>query len=104
VVAAYTNASARSDPQLATQLEPVLASPNMLYLISGDRLFACSVRPLYFGSEASGALLGYVISGFAIDRSLVDSDPAGPPWCRLPLSAAAAPWRAPSLPRRRIGW
>jgi signal transduction histidine kinase len=72
VVAAYTNASARSDPQLATQLEPVLASPNMLYLISGDRLFACSVRPLYFGSEASGALLGYVISGFAIDRSLVD--------------------------------
>jgi signal transduction histidine kinase len=72
VVAAYTNASARSDPQLATKLEPVLASPNMLYLISGDRLFACSVRPLYFGSEASGALLGYVISGFAIDRSLVD--------------------------------
>jgi signal transduction histidine kinase len=72
VVAAYTNASARSDPQLATQLEPVLASPNMLYLISGHRLFACSVRPLYFGSEASGALLGYVISGFAIDRSLVD--------------------------------
>ena len=72
VVAAYTNASVRSDPQLASRLEPVLASPNMLYLISGDRLFACSVRPLYFGSEASGALLGYVISGFAIDRSLVD--------------------------------
>jgi signal transduction histidine kinase len=72
VVAAYTNASVRSDPQLASQLEPVLASTNVLYLISGDRLFACSVRPLYFGSEASGALLGYVISGFAIDRSLVE--------------------------------
>jgi signal transduction histidine kinase len=72
VVAAYTNSSVRSDPQLASQLAPVLASSNMLYLISGDRLFACSVRPLYFGSEASGALLGYVISGFAIDRSLVE--------------------------------
>jgi signal transduction histidine kinase len=72
VVAAYTNTSSHADAQLASQLEPVLASPNMLYLISGDRLFACSVRPLYFGSEASGALLGYVISGFAIDRSLVE--------------------------------
>jgi signal transduction histidine kinase len=72
VVAAYTNTSFHADAQLASQLEPVLASPNMLYLISGDRLFACSVRPLYFGSEASGALLGYVISGFAIDRSLVE--------------------------------
>ena len=72
VVTAYTRASVRSDPQLASQLEPVLASSNMLYLISGDRFFACSVRPLYFGSEASGALLGYVISGFAIDRSLVE--------------------------------
>lgn len=72
VVAAYTNTSVRSDPQLASQLEPVLTSPNTLYLLSGDRMFACSVRPLYFGSEASGALLGYVISGFAIDRSLVE--------------------------------
>jgi signal transduction histidine kinase len=50
----------------------VLQSPTTLYLVSGNRLFACSVRPLYFGSEASGALLGYVVSGFAIDQSLLE--------------------------------
>jgi signal transduction histidine kinase len=71
VVAAFSN-SPLPDPQLAIDVQAVLASPNMLYLISGDRLYACSVRPLYFGSEARGALLGYVISGFAIDRSLVE--------------------------------
>ena len=31
-----------------------------------------SVRPLYFGSEANGTILGYVISGFAIDRTTVE--------------------------------
>lgn len=41
------------------------------YLVSGTSLYGCSVRPLYFGSEAEGIVLGYVISGFAIDHSLV---------------------------------
>ncbi|HEX4308522.1 MAG TPA: HAMP domain-containing sensor histidine kinase [Acidobacteriaceae bacterium] len=71
VVAALANSS-RPDAGLAADLQTMLDSSGTLYLVSGDQLFACSVRPLYFGSEASGALLGYVISGFAIDRSLLD--------------------------------
>jgi hypothetical protein len=35
-------------------------------------LFACSVRPLYFGRQSEGTILGYVISGFAIDRPAVE--------------------------------
>jgi signal transduction histidine kinase len=40
--------------------------------VSGGRLIACSVRPLYFGSEENGTLLGYVVSGFEIDRNMVE--------------------------------
>lgn len=71
VVAAYTNTSVPDD-QLIPALRALLASPTMLYLVAGDRLFACSVRPLYFGSRTSGALLGYVINGFAVDHTLVE--------------------------------
>ncbi|HVT98048.1 MAG TPA: HAMP domain-containing sensor histidine kinase [Acidobacteriaceae bacterium] len=71
VVAAFTNRST-TDAQAAADLQAVLAKPGTLYLVSGGRLFACSVRPLYFGSEAKGALLGYVISGFAVDRELLE--------------------------------
>lgn len=71
VVAAFANSST-PDARLARDLQTVMESPARLYLVSGNRLFACSVRPLYFGSETRGALLGYVISGFAIDRNLLD--------------------------------
>jgi signal transduction histidine kinase len=71
VVAAFTNRSV-PDRQAAVDLQAVLEKPGTLYLVSGDRLFACSVRPLYFGSETKGAVLGYVISGFAVDRDLLD--------------------------------
>jgi len=71
VVAALADSST-PDARLAADLQRMLDGPGKFYLVSGDRLFACSVRPLYFGSETRGALLGYVISGFAIDRSLLD--------------------------------
>lgn len=71
VVAAYTNRSV-PDAQAAADLQAVLEKPGTLYLVSGGRLIACSVRPLYFGSESRGALLGYVISGFAVDRELLN--------------------------------
>ena len=71
VVAAFTDRSV-PDAQAAADLRAVLEKPGTLYLVSGGRLFACSVRPLYFGSEARGAVLGYVISGFAIDRELLE--------------------------------
>lgn len=71
VVAAFTDTPV-VDPQLITGLKTVLSSPDKLYLVGGGRLFACSVRPIYFGSETNGALLGYVISGFSIDRGIID--------------------------------
>jgi signal transduction histidine kinase len=41
------------------------------YLVSSDRLYACSVRPVYFGKEKDGVLLGYVINGFVIGPDLL---------------------------------
>jgi signal transduction histidine kinase len=57
---------------LRNALQTLLAAPKKHYLVSDGRLFECSVRPLYFGSEQEGTLLGYVISGFAIDRNQVE--------------------------------
>jgi signal transduction histidine kinase len=71
VVAVYTEDS-REDATLRTNLRAVLAAPSRHYLVSNGRLFACSVRPLYFGSEETGTLLGYVVSGFAIERRMVE--------------------------------
>jgi signal transduction histidine kinase len=75
VIAAYTEDS-RTDPalrsSLRSSLRSVLAAQSRRYLVSNGRLFACSVRPLYFGSEETGTLLGYVIIGFAIERKMVE--------------------------------
>ena len=71
VVAAFTSGS-QPDTQAAADLQALLEKPGTVYLVSGRRLYACSVRPLYFGSETKGALLGYVISGFVIDRELLE--------------------------------
>ena len=54
-------------PNLGVALGP---SPRP-YVISGNSLYATSVRPLFFGSQTSGTILGYVISGYAIDRAAV---------------------------------
>ena len=71
VIAAYTEGP-RPETELRTDLGAMIAAPQRHYLVSGGRLFACSVRPLYFGSETDGTLLGYVISGFAIERKMVE--------------------------------
>jgi signal transduction histidine kinase len=70
VVAAYAH-SPHADATLQSPLHSLLDKPADRYLVSGGRLYACSVRPLYFGQEKDGILLGYVISGFAIDRDIV---------------------------------
>jgi signal transduction histidine kinase len=70
VVAAYAVGSS-STATLRADLQAVLVRPEVRYLVTGGRLYACSVRPLYFGSERSGTLLGYVISGFAIEHDVV---------------------------------
>ena len=58
-------------PKLRGDLEALISNPSKHYLLSDGRLFEYSVRPLYFGRESDGTLLGYVISGYAIDRDFV---------------------------------
>ena len=70
VMAAYTQSS-REDAGIQSTLHSLFDKPSDRYLVSDGRLYACSVRPLYFGPEKDGVLLGYVISGFAIDRDIV---------------------------------
>lgn len=71
VIAAYSQGP-QPDTELRAELGAIFAVPQRHYLISGGRLFACSVRPLYFGSERDGTLLGYVVSGLAIERKMVE--------------------------------
>jgi signal transduction histidine kinase len=70
IVAAYAGKSSASSTLRADLVSALGPSPRT-YVISGDSLFATSVRPLFFGSDANGTILGYVISGFAIDRITV---------------------------------
>jgi signal transduction histidine kinase len=57
--------------RLKHDLQAVIDDPSGHYLLSGGRLYEYSVRPLYFGSAATGTLLGYVVSGYAVDHRLL---------------------------------
>jgi signal transduction histidine kinase len=70
IVAAYAGNSP-AGPRLRADLGTAVGQSPRPYVVSGDSLFFTSVRPLFFGSEANGTILGYVISGFAIDRTSV---------------------------------
>jgi hypothetical protein len=70
VEAAFTN-SARDTEALRRDLQAVIADPSRHYLLSGGQLYEYSVHPLYFGSPTTGTLLGYVISGYAIDSAFL---------------------------------
>ena len=77
VVAAYTK-NTTADATLRRGLGALLASPGKHYLIDGRWLYACSLRPLYFGSDEEGTLLGYVISGDSIEPTVRQiSQPTG---------------------------
>jgi len=69
VVAAYAKSGAVSTT-LRDGLANLLKSPGKHYLIDGQSLYACSLRPMYFGSDEDGTLLGYVISGVSIERTV----------------------------------
>ncbi len=56
---------------LKADLQAAIRNPNRHYLLSSGRLYEYSVRPLYFGSAANGTLLGYVVSGYAVDHKLL---------------------------------
>jgi signal transduction histidine kinase len=56
---------------LKRDLQVAIADPSKHYLFSGGHLYEYSVRPLLFGSQANGTLLGYVISGYAVDHDFL---------------------------------
>jgi signal transduction histidine kinase len=73
IMAAFVAGSAAS-PGFREDLHRFLATNRQgIYFVSGNSLFGCSVQPLYFGSRTEGTLLGYVISGFAIDHAAVEN-------------------------------
>ena len=77
VVAAYAKASP-PDASLRRELKMLVESPGEHYLINGRSLYACSLRPIYFGNDEDGTLLGYVISGVSIERTVRQiSQPTG---------------------------
>ena len=77
VLTAYTK-DGSTVSGLQHDLDPLLASPGKHYLIHGNSLYACALRPLFFGADESGTVLGYVISGSAIDHSVAEiSRPTG---------------------------
>jgi signal transduction histidine kinase len=77
VVAVYTK-GAEPDAALRRGLQTLVASPDKHYLIHGPGLYVCSLRPLHFGSDDNGTLLGYVVSGISIERTVRQiSQPTG---------------------------
>jgi signal transduction histidine kinase len=70
VQAAYATGATNADV-LRRDLQVVIADESKHYLLSDGRLYEYSVRPLYFGSQKNGTLLGFVISGYAIDREFL---------------------------------
>jgi signal transduction histidine kinase len=66
VQAAYAEGAANTD-FLRRDLQTAIADPSEHYLLSNRRLYEYSVHPLYFGKPTDGTLLGYVISGYAIN-------------------------------------
>jgi signal transduction histidine kinase len=77
IVAVYTKGPP-PDTTLRQGLKSLVASPGTQYLIGGRGLYVCSLRPLYFGGDEDGTLLGYVVSGVSIERTLRQiSQPTG---------------------------
>jgi signal transduction histidine kinase len=78
VVAAYAKKNVPPDNTLRQGMKTLLDSPTRHYLIDGGSLYACALRPLYFGSDQDGTLLGYVLSGVSIERTVRQiSQPTG---------------------------
>jgi len=69
VVATYSK-SPKQNSRLRDKLSAVLSSNGTHYLIDGQSLYACSLRPFYLGTDQNGTLLGYVIIGVSIERTV----------------------------------
>lgn len=71
IMAAFVSGGV-ADSTFRDNLRTFLAGRQGSYFISGRSLFGCSVLPLYFGNSSEGTILGYVVSGFAIDHAAVE--------------------------------
>ncbi len=69
VLTVYTKGNPASAAMWAA-LEQTVMRPEQHYVVTDSRLFDVSVRPLYFGDEVRGTLLGYVVTGYAIDSNV----------------------------------
>ena len=99
IVAAYTKSGTASST-LQDGLKDLVISPGKHYLIDGKSLYACSLRPLYFGRDQDGTLLGYVISGVSIERTVRQiSQPTGVDAAFLSSGKIVASTLTPSLQR-----
>ncbi|MBV8674541.1 MAG: HAMP domain-containing protein [Acidobacteriaceae bacterium] len=68
VAAVYDSAGVTDRKDIDVQLRRLLDSNSgQSYLLSNHRLYQVSFRPLFFGSETTGAPLGFVIAGYSID-------------------------------------
>ena len=77
IVATYSQNKTPS-ATLLKGVDTLFNSPGKHYLIDGGSLYACATQPLYFGSDREGTLLGYVISGVSIERTVRQiSQPTG---------------------------
>jgi signal transduction histidine kinase len=70
VLTVYTQGAPPS-AALTQALGQIVDRPKQHYIASDGRLFDVSVRPLYFGDEIHGTLLGFVISGYRIDSYVI---------------------------------
>jgi signal transduction histidine kinase len=78
IVAAYTTKNTTGDSSLLPGLQTLLSSADRHYLVYGGSLYACALQPLYFGSDQGGTLLGYVVSGDSMERTVREiSQPSG---------------------------
>ena len=77
IVALFTKNSTQGT-SLSVALKKLISVSDSHFLIDGDALYACSKRSLYFGGNDDGTLLGYVISGISIERTVRQiSQPTG---------------------------
>jgi signal transduction histidine kinase len=96
IIAAYTKEVATAG--FKEHLQQLMQSMGKRYVIDGGSLYACSVRPLYFGSPGQGSVLGYVISGVSIERTVRQiSQPTGVEATFVSNSKIVASTLAPQL-------
>lgn len=70
VAAAYTR-EGEGGPALRSEVEKAIGGEGKRYLLAGGRLFGYSVQPLFFGEAGGGTLLGYVVTGYAVNGSVL---------------------------------